>query len=426
MRIKWLFIFILFIFACRENEDENPPQITFLTPEENARVQIGDSILVQASIFDDERIETIRLSLINLNSKVALGGSKSIQALGKSYELNELFTLSNLQMDAGAYYFELVARDQDNVSTAFRNVFVDQIPRRLKGLLVITENNGTLSVQVQEQDSTTEIARLSSSLKAGVLNNLYQQLWIIPSGQNDVQIIDLIGEDPILTIAAPLSIQADAFGEAELNEHLVYLSDYSGLVQAYQPNLSDRFTYVSPGQTYVETFDVFQDRIFIAEQGNGISGTLLSSIWKASGGLIESANLNKSVNEITVLSEDRALLCSNHQGNTVLEEFFFFNASLVPLANIPNDQIEESVKITDNDFILASQQAVYRFNYQWKSIDTLMSGSIRSMIYDESQGEFIVAHDNAVSIFNASTFQLVSSIQFANEQTVFAAYWYNR
>lgn len=422
------FLLFVFIFACKEDKDENPPQIVIESPDENTTAEVGSSFLVKAHIQDDEGIESVSLSLINTNTKVPVEGTRTFRPDGKSYEINYQFTLTTPQMESGAYYFEVVAKDKDNKASAFRSVFVNQVPRILKGILLATKNSGSTHIKVLEvnQSNARDMASLSVPIKSAVLNNLYQQLWIIPKGSNNVQLFDLNEEIATHSISAPLSPQNDAFAQAKLNENLLYLADYSGLINAYSPNLSDRFTYNSSGQTYVENFDIFQDRIFIAEQGNGVSGSLLQSIWKASGGVIESANVSRDILEIIVLDKDVALLFSNQSGNTIIEEFFFFNASLVSMASISNELIFDAIQLSQNNFIFASRQAVYHFDYRWKNLSTIMVGNVKSISFDESRNEFLVAHDNYVSIYSSTSLQQINAHQISNEEVMFAAYWYNR
>lgn len=429
MKTNWVyFILLTFIFACSEDKDDNPPQIIIESPSENRSAQIGESFLVEGSVQDDEGIESVRISLINTNTKVPVEGSKTFRPNAKNYELSYLFKLSNPQMESGSYYFEVMASDKDNEASAFRSVFVNQVPRVLKGILLATKNSGSTHLKVLEinQSNARNMLSLSVPIKSAVLNNLYQQLWIIPKGSNDIQLVDLSEETSTQSISAPQTPQNDAFAHAQQSGNLLYVADYSGLINAYNPSLSDSYTYNSPGQTYVETFDVFQDRIFIAEQGTGISGSLLRSIWKGSGGVIESANLNRDILKIIVLEEDVALLFSNQSGSTQVEEFFFSNGSLVSMTNISNELIFDAIQLSSNNFIFASRQAVYRFDYQSKNTITLMSGNVKSIHFEESRNEFLVAHDNYVSIYSASSFQQINSYQISNEEVMFAAYWYNR
>jgi hypothetical protein len=422
------FLLFIFIFACQEDKDENPPLVVIESPDENTTAKVGESFLVKAHVQDDEGIESVRLSLINTNTKVSVEGTKNFRPNAKSYELNYQFALTNPQMGSGAYYFEVVATDKDNKASAFRSVLVNQVPRVLKGILLATKNSGATHLKVLEVNQTNarDIASLTVPIKSAVLNNLYQQLWVIPKGSNDVQLFDLNEETVTHSISAPLSPKNDAFAQAQLNENLLYLADYSGLINAYSTSFSDRFTYNSDGQTYVETFDIFQDRIFIAEQGNGVSGSLLRSIWKGSGGVIESANLNRNIQHIIALEGNSALLLSNQSGNTLVEEFFFSNASLVSIASISNDLIFDAIQLSQEKFILASRQAVYHFDYRRKNVSPIMSGNVKAISFDESRNEFLVAHDNYVSIYSSSSLQQINSYQISNEEVMFAAYWYNR
>lgn len=429
MRLNGIyFLLILVLFACREDGDENPPQIVIESPIENSRALVGDTFLVKANIQDDEVIESVRLSLINSQSKVPVEGSKTFRPNAKSYELNYQFVLSNPQMESGSYYFEIIAKDSENKSSAFRSVLVNQKPRVLYGILLATKNLGSTDIKLLKvnQSNASNIASVTVPIKSAVLNNLYQQLWIIPKGSNEVQLFDLNEEKATHSVPAPLTPKNDAFAQAQLNGDLLFLADYSGLLNAYSPNASDRFTYNSPGQTYVETFDVFQDRIFVVEQGSGISGSLLRSLWKVSGGVIESANKDRNVREIVALDQNTALIFSNQSGDTQLDKFFFSTGSFDSLANITNDIIFDAIQLSMNEFILAGKQAVYRFDYRWKNTSTIMNGNVKSINFDEFRNEFVVAHDNYVSIYSASSFKLINSYQIANEEVMFAAYWYNR
>ncbi|MEX2379823.1 MAG: hypothetical protein WD530_03715 [Vicingaceae bacterium] len=429
MRLSGVYFFlILILFACREDGDEHPPQVVILSPDENASAQVGDSILVKAQIQDNEVIESVRLSLINTNSRIPIEGSKTFRPNTKSFELNHEFALSNPQMESGSYYFEIVAKDSENKESAFRSVLVNQSPRVLKGLVLATNDNGTTHIKALaiNQSNASNLGTLTIPIKVAVLNNLYQQLWVVPKGDNKVQLFDLNEEKVTGSIPAPLTSMSDAFSRAQLSEDLLFLAGYNGLLNAYSPNLSDRFTYNSPNQTYVETFDVFQDRIFVVEQGNGISGSLLRSIWKVSGGVIESANLNRDVREIIALDEGIALIFSNQSGSTQLDEFFFSTGSFVSLAKITNDIVFDAIQLSKTEFILAGKHAVYRFDYRWKNINTIINGNVKAISFDESRNEFIVAHDNAVSVYSASSFQLVNAYQISNDEVMFAAFWYNR
>lgn len=430
MKYFYYFFFLVFILSsCRGDQDEDPPQISFISPTENSNAEVGESFRVKAQILDNEIVKSVRLSLINSATKVPVLSAKTFHPNTASYELNYEFKLDNPQLDNGTYYFEIFADDGDNEMAAFRTVNVSQVPRVLKGVILLTKSNslGTnLSVLELNQSSPTAITNLNIELKKAVLNNLYQQLWLVPKGKNDVQLFDLNKELTTSTIPSPNSPKNDAFSYTQLDENLLYLSDYNGLMNAYSTNVSDRFTYGSPNQTYVETFDVFNDRIFIAEQGNGIGGTLLRMIWKFSGGVISSANINKDVTAICARTENVAFLFSNQSGSTKIEDYYFSNGSAVQLATITNDLIKEVIRISSNFYLLVGNSGVYYFDYRWKRVTTIKNAKINSVTLDKSRGEFLVAYNNKVDIYSAKTFQLINSYTIGNEEVLFAAFWFNR
>src|SRR5690606_39795024 len=94
--MKYFYCFLISVFAlcaCRGDQDEDPPQITFTSPTENTTAEVGESFTVKALIQDNEKVKSVRLSLINPVTKVPVLSAKTFYPNTASFNLNHEFEL---------------------------------------------------------------------------------------------------------------------------------------------------------------------------------------------------------------------------------------------------------------------------------------------------------------------------------------------
>jgi hypothetical protein len=98
-------------------------------PIENQSVGFLDEIEVKASITDNEIIRSVQLSLISVESKNRVLRTESFQPNSTTFELSEVYEISDSLLAGGEYYFRVEAKDDDNTLPLSDSLTLTVFPR---------------------------------------------------------------------------------------------------------------------------------------------------------------------------------------------------------------------------------------------------------------------------------------------------------
>jgi hypothetical protein len=93
---------------------------------------------------------------------------------------------------------------------------------------------------------------------------------------------------------------------------------------------------------------------------------------------------------------------------------------------LPSGKINRAIKINSNEFIIAHENAIYKYIYNTNSLITFIAISGSSDIaFDETKKLLFVANGNQIRIYNYQTGNLVSALS-CPENIKRIVLWYNK
>jgi hypothetical protein len=111
MRNIYPFLFALFVVASCGKSDTVKPTITFLSPTDNQSFVAGQTVLIQATITDNNEIHGVHLTVTKGTTDHLIHSEEHIDA--KSYTLNNSFIVQS----GFTYTIEIEADDHDQNTT---------------------------------------------------------------------------------------------------------------------------------------------------------------------------------------------------------------------------------------------------------------------------------------------------------------------
>ena len=129
-----LFLLSLLSSGCRKEKDETAPFIDFISPNSGLTFFLPDTLSVNATIEDDQQVQSVRLSLINSDA-IAVGPSFTNTYSEQEVNFNVAFVIDDITLESGPYSLQITASDGENESKAFLPLTLIEVPRTLEGFM---------------------------------------------------------------------------------------------------------------------------------------------------------------------------------------------------------------------------------------------------------------------------------------------------
>jgi hypothetical protein len=140
LHFKTLFIGVIFILAgCKKDDPpSSPPSIDIMLPVENTVHNVFDTIEVKFSVQDNDRLSSVTVSLVDLNSQPVMP-SVDVTPSSASATITMNYVLYDIHVASGYYYIKVHASDGSAGNTALRKIYVNEAPKMLKNAYIISQ-----------------------------------------------------------------------------------------------------------------------------------------------------------------------------------------------------------------------------------------------------------------------------------------------
>ena len=168
--------FFLFISCNKKKEVFDPPHITWNSPLEGSSLNSTDTVLLTASIRDNDIITLIRIRLKN-DQGVPVLQAEDIRPNKASYEVRIEFPLIDPELN-GSFYFEMEAYDENNFSAAFRHVQISALPLRVDHFLIFSNDGQATDVFTLEDKVIKSLSRFNGDFLSSAVDVSRSQAYI--------------------------------------------------------------------------------------------------------------------------------------------------------------------------------------------------------------------------------------------------------
>ncbi|MFN4235075.1 MAG: hypothetical protein ACK4IK_09750 [Bacteroidia bacterium] len=425
----YVFIYLTFVsfFSCKK-EDKKSPEVTIIKPYRDIELYQGDTLIIEAELKDNKGLKRVRFSIQDENGVSAVAAT-SQNLEGKEIKVSDFLVIDNPNLKTGDYTLQVAASDGTNEGKAFQRVKIYASSKKLKGLFAIT-TPGTQTTKIYKSDSTLSSLSLvntyTGDFSDASLNSGTQQ--IITTGLNTGKIISADVRSLVEKWSHP-SIYGGSlpsFFDIDFYDKEVYICSYDGYIRSYNEAGVINGTVTVNSGFYPRKALRNEDKFIIEEKLFSGSSRQIAVYYAASGALMQNTPVNFDVCDILYKDTDRYLIFGND--NTQAKMWMYeinTNGTWEP-KTLPTGKISKAIKINSNEFIIAHENAIYKYVYNINSLTTFISISgSNDVLYDATRNLLFVANGSQIRIYDYPTGNL-NGVLNCPENIKQILLWYNK
>lgn len=407
-KILSLVIFFILMFcvtpfiSCDDDQDDILPEISISLPLQNTVFHVYDTILVQAYVHDETKLESIRITLVDEDLKPA-SGSINISPSVNTTSISELYPINDFFMESGVYYILVRAYDGINTKSMYQKIIIYGIPKKLNYLALISHNNIN-ELQIEKLDSQLFINHMFDyygNFGSSAVSSDLQQLYICGKTSGNMDVYNLDNKQLNWSIPAINTPQSTYFTNLYYNENTIYVSFYDEYVKGY--NNDGQATYSSIlTNMYPVKLHKHEDYMIVSQQSVNITDNGAIGLYYFSTGMLkQSWSTNIKVVEMFSKDMDEVVIFGNVNSDGKVLIYNIENNNSWTAAN-PGSEIYDVCQIDSKTYLLACENDIKLYQYQSNSITTYISGiSAKNLKIDKINGNLYIGEDYKISIYEA-------------------------
>lgn len=418
---------LISIISCKK-EDKQAPQITILKPYRDIELYQGDTLIIEAELKDNKGLKRVRYSIQDENGVSAVPAT-SQDIAGKEIKVSNFLIIDNPTLTTGEHTLQVAASDGTNEGKAFLRVKIYASSKKLKGLFAIT-TPGAQTTKLYKADST-----LTSLLAANTYTGDFADATLNPGTQ---QIIT-IGYNTGKIISADVRSLNEKWSQPSIYggtlpsffhvnyfEKESYVSSYDGFIRTYNEAGAVNGTVAINSGFYPRKALRNNDKFIVEEKLFSGSSRQIAVYYAAAGAFMQNTPITFDVCDILYKDSDRYLFFGNDNTQAKIWMYEVNSNGTWEPKTLPSGKISRAVKINSNEFIIAHENAIYKYVYNINSLTTFIAISGSSDIaYDETKNLLFVANGNQIRIYNYQTGSL-NSVLNCPENVKRIVLWYNK
>jgi len=346
--------------SCRKF-DNDPAEITIISPLPGTVFMPGDTIQVEANLSDDDDLGTLTIKL--LNQSYTPVSHQDYYALNymDTYHLSQPYVIDDLFLESGTYFITVSVSDGSEDANEYRVIEIHELPKTREAVYFLTRPD-TMNLNLVELDSLGQLVNrltIPGDYAESAINSRYHEL--IVSGQYgyynhyDLHTYSNIFSEP------PYNGSGPSFLNLFFYNNLTYVSYYDGRIRAFDMNGSVKFNsaqpvYYQPGALCANSKYVFAEAFY-----TGQSERRLVVINNPSGVARQEYNLDAEIATILSTGENEVMIFGNKNGDGKIFSYHVVNNDADDLHTMPGITIYGALMIDADNYALATQNGLYSF-----------------------------------------------------------------
>lgn len=413
LRICIFLSLLVMLLACESNDD-SVPVVRISFPPAEYQISIPDTISIKGEVRDEEGINFIKIQLVNdqLLDPFLLF-SKNLKH-EKLYNFDISSVVYDSEIPTGNYYIKATAYNDNNVSSDFVKVYVNEAALELEKIIVCSkEPSNTISVKTI--DNSLNIQRImdyEGAFVASAINSSGKQLFVSLNQPSVTYSLDLIDGLPGWTEQAHQP--HPYFNDLILHDYIIYLATENGEIFGMDINHNPKFNTLTNPDTVPEKLIIFNNYLISASRKRVGGNRQLMVYYKESGSFIQRKSIQDSILAFYAINEEQLICFANQEkGNA-----FLFNpqSNHISEANNFDFKIRYSAQISDTRFLLATEDKVYLYALENHTlIPVINQPGLETIAYEPLRQQILLATDNRICIVGYPGYDLVAELEWNPE-----------
>ncbi|GAB4297889.1 MAG: hypothetical protein Kow0068_22000 [Marinilabiliales bacterium] len=394
---------------------------------ENQVFNAIDTVFVEASVSDDNKISSIKIYLID-NLFEPTGQSESITANNTEEQtVKHYFSINDIHLFSGIYYLEVEASDGINTSREYVKILIDEIPIELRKIIIVCSGS-----------QVTDIYASDTSLLFSKMKTLQQELsgFAISSYNREIAVLTNIGSLQVFypsdfsmlwTVSYPHLSGYPFSGKVYAIDNYIYAGFTKGNIYGYDANGVVRKNYKinshshTPGVFYKHT-----DYMFIADVPAQPIQAKIEKLNFASGGFIDDYETNIDIVEFTYYDDNYIMIWGNENNTAKVCTLHVVNNVMYSIDVFPDEQLVDTEQIDDNSWIFITEDNIYNFYKNSGTVSLYLSLPGCSVVkYEELTEKLYIASNTSLFIYDYKTKTLLNTKVFP-DNIIDCGFLYNK
>lgn len=405
-----LLVFLLF-FSCKKDKDKTQPFIQIDTPLRNSVVMAGQSIHITGSVSDDQRLEYVTVKILSIDGNTQLAEPVDLDITGKDMAIDRTMTVGDIHTTYGTYQVVVEASDGKNKNKVYTEIVVNEIPRVFRKLVVVRKSGAGYAVDSLAGSTFQTFITRPEDVSSTAISNYHQLLYVAGHLQGSVMAYNLSTKQVAWNHAADISATGNPL-------FFTNVYDVTGKVLWQSMAGSTMNTLKSITVTgsvqkniqmqaahYAGAILMTDDNLVVGEQPQTVSGNPMLSYYYTSGfGLAFTTVMPFEAVKIFSLNSHQLVIFGNNGNQGEMRVYDKNTNGFWEQVNIPTGKIYDAVQINTNDYVVAHQGGLIRFEQDVSNMITIGPGhQVQVLQLDQYSGTLYGGEGYALKIFDPLT-----------------------
>lgn len=404
-----LLIFLVALLSCNKNRDETYPTIQIISPGTNTNHTVLQAINFKVSASDETHLDRITVHLLTASYLPA--ATPVTMNCDENSETFENYLLpDDIHLPTGTYFIKAVATDGFNEKVAYREIHLNEVPRVLENVWVITNPSTNVTRLDTISGTTLSNAQIISADHSLFISHSYYKMIVEAGGSTgNLLAMDGIYLTNYFTITNTGSGAYDFFTSLLSLEDKFFVADHSGKIKSYRKS-QQAVDVISLGNYYAEAFCILDD--FITTVSINLSGGQreIQVYYLSSGVFYQSSATNLSTKKMFSLNSDETLLFGNESGLGKIKLFSSSGNNETEPIVFSGGLIYDVCRVDASIFLIAHSNGVHLYDYSTSSQSAILTGNAHQLVrYEDLGNTFYTAYGNSVGHYSLSTVNLIQN-----------------
>lgn len=440
MRINNIFfgllIFSAVIAGCKKKPaDELGPEVLWHEPSQGEMIFTVDTFAVKATVSDDKVVRRIKVSLTN-SQGISLANMGDEFPDVASYELNRFFYLDRRDIAGGQLFLNLVAFDDENQTSVFREITVVPVPIELRSTAIAHGSGNNRFLGIVDGSVLQNLNISAGDVTTLYGSHLHDNLLVVTGESGKVIALrypdfEVAWEHSIPNNSSLRAIESTSFNR-ETGELLVGDTDQFFQIVNSAGNVTAGFN-TNLAQHHPVKSLLTASRIAAVERKTDNSNQEFSVFFRSSGALEFRIGLPGDILALyphrssqTAEVEDQIAVFVNDNGNARIRIYDYAGFGLTDAMVLPSGEMSAVCKIAPRRYLLQIGNTIYHVNFNGP-VQIYYTGQIfHELVFDEMNNRVLALNDNGVVILGLSGGGLQQTGFIDVADAVHATVLYNR
>jgi hypothetical protein len=384
------------------------PTIEVIYPNNNATFNASDTIVIKAIFKDDKNLEYVSVKLEN-NQNVNIGNTKTYTPQSNIYTLETTYILGNILTPSGKYTLDFTAFDGTNTKHNFIDIYLNEVPKSLKKILLIGNNSGT-EIYNFNQGNPQWLKQYSGSHINAFSDNKNQQLWLLHN-HSEIKLLENYAFTPRWFTSENCSQSFPCITTSGYYNNELYFATYYQKIRSLDENGSTRFTSNLSNTNEFADY-IFADNDFVfAEIKNYQNSTLkLNVYYELTSAFKQSYDYTYNYSDIIGIApyspNEYLLLLNDNSGNASLLVYnTLSNSNWIP-KTLPAQTAFDFTVINNDEILMTIGSVTYKYVISSNSLFTYLNQAYGKLFYEPLNNELYAINNNQADVYDYSSKQL--------------------